>query len=152
MQRWCHRLVPVHLTVQHSALQSVAQGPQPCRQGRWLKIHSPRTNPSRSGEPDLEICFPARMPHVLLAGGPENNPEKHWDNDNDTIPWQGLPRARRLTAWMHRGRADEIHPSHGEPFSDDSFLVGGCRLGISSQTPSKMSISIKRCCRLSPSR
>ena len=76
-----------------AALQSMAQRLQPHHQGRVKNTYSQGQILVGLGSQTWKSAFP-RMPHMLLACGPENNLEKHRHSDNDTLMWQGLQRAR----------------------------------------------------------
>ena len=104
-----------------AALQSMAQRLQPHHHGRVKNTYSQGQILVGLGSQTRKSAFP-RMPHMLLACGPENNLEKHRHSDNDTLLWQGLQRTR----WVWSGcksKGGEIYPPSGGQSSQDLWLV-----------------------------
>lgn len=85
MYRQSCRLAPMQLTVECGASQSMLQRRHPHHHGNWSQIWILRTNPRRSGEVDLEVCFPSDAPHASGPVGLRTHFEKNWHSDNDTV-------------------------------------------------------------------
>ena len=104
-----------------AVLQSMAQRLRSHHCGRVKNTYHQGRILVGLGSQTWKSAFP-RMPHTLLACGPENNSEKHRRRDNDTVMWQGLQRAR----WVWSGcksKGGEIYPHTGGQSSQDSWLV-----------------------------